>query len=396
MPFDEETFLISKKYFNEGYNYKDIVRLLERRHNKYVSLRTLERRFREEKMRRKNLVESELHEIIKAIDLELEGSGKNLGYRLMKKKIREEYDVIAKDLTVLKILRVLDPAGIERRSRYGLKRRIYTVLGPNFIWHIDGHDKLKTYGFYVHGAIDGFSKKLIWLTVATSNKNPHIIAFYYLNAIKKFKCVPTLLRSDAGTENPIVEGIHKALRQGQDDELAGERSYITGKSVHNQRIESFWAKLRGLVTGFYINFFKKMEAEDLLDTNNKLEIEVLRFCFGPLIQHDLNKAKKVWNLHRIRKQRSRGIKGGIPNVLFYLPEKFLAEDCKKPVDDKHIKIFMDKYAQRPTIYREGFKETVVELIKPDVQVPCTAEKAYNLYVELREKIQIMRASLNSV
>ena len=41
--------------------------------------------------------------------------------------------------------------------------------------HIDGHDKLKSFGFSLHGCIDGISRRLIWLEVSSSNKNPEII-----------------------------------------------------------------------------------------------------------------------------------------------------------------------------------------------------------------------------
>lgn len=391
---DDKTLTWIQKYFNEGYGYKDIVLMLSKKHNVVISLRTLERHLKKHEMRRKCFVESSLNEIVVAIESELEGSGKNLGYRLMKRKILEEYGVRAKYKTVLNILRVLDPDGIERRSRYRLKRRIYTVKGPNFIWHMDGHDRLNRFGFSIHGAIDGFSKKVIWLEVSSSNKNPHVIAHYYLSAIKERKCLPALLRPDAGTENPVVETMHWALRYGQGDELAGQNSFLVGKSVHNQRIESFWAQLRGLVTGFYIQFFKVMEAKDLLDTHDKVQVELLRFCFGPLIQHDLRKAKKVWNLHRIRKQPSRDIRGGKPNVLYYLPENFNAIDCKKPVDERHIKILQEKYAQQPRLYREGFKEIVIDVVLPGCPTPCCVEEAFDLYKKLLQKIVAMRTAIN--
>ena len=29
------------------------------------------------------------------------------------------------------------------------------MQGPNYIWHCDGNDKLKKYGFCIHGCIDG-------------------------------------------------------------------------------------------------------------------------------------------------------------------------------------------------------------------------------------------------
>ena len=47
-----------------------------------------------------------------------------------------------------------DPEGVQVRTRRRLRRRKYTSPGPNFVWHIDGHDKLKPYGFSIHGDID--------------------------------------------------------------------------------------------------------------------------------------------------------------------------------------------------------------------------------------------------
>lgn len=31
----------------------------------------------------------------------------------------------------------------------------YSLQGPNRIWHCDGNDKLKMFGFVIHGCIDG-------------------------------------------------------------------------------------------------------------------------------------------------------------------------------------------------------------------------------------------------
>ena len=64
---------------------------------------------------------------------------------------------MVKKITLVKLLRELDPEGVESRKRKRLHRRIYQAKGPNLFWHIDGYDKLKPYGFCVHGAINGFS-----------------------------------------------------------------------------------------------------------------------------------------------------------------------------------------------------------------------------------------------
>ena len=42
---------------------------------------------------------------------------------------------------------------------------------------IAGNDKLKPFGFYVHGFIVGFIRKIIWLHVTNTNKDPAVIAF---------------------------------------------------------------------------------------------------------------------------------------------------------------------------------------------------------------------------
>ena len=33
---------------------------------------------------------------------------------------------------------------------------MWQLEGPNFIWHIDGYDKMTPFGFTVHGCIDGY------------------------------------------------------------------------------------------------------------------------------------------------------------------------------------------------------------------------------------------------
>ena len=54
------------------------------------------------------------------------------------------------------ILRQLDPLGVELRLRRKFRRRKYVSKGPNFTIHIDGYDKLKAFGFSIHGAICGY------------------------------------------------------------------------------------------------------------------------------------------------------------------------------------------------------------------------------------------------
>ena len=99
---------------------------------------------------------------------------------------------------VEELMRELDPVGCETRRAKRLRRRTYRVPGPNFCWHTDGYDKLKPYGFPIHGFIDGWSRKIIWLRVARSNNKPEIPASFYLQSIQEYGC-PVKLRRDCGS-----------------------------------------------------------------------------------------------------------------------------------------------------------------------------------------------------
>ena len=43
------------------------------------------------------------------------------------------------------------------------------IQGPNFVWHLDGYDKLKPYGFAIHGCIDGYDTRHILLYSIDNN-----------------------------------------------------------------------------------------------------------------------------------------------------------------------------------------------------------------------------------
>ena len=68
-------------------------------------------------------------------------------------------------------------------SSHLLKRRSYVNQGPNDSWHMDAYDKLKPFGCAIHGAIDGFSRKILWLELARSNNSPDNTAMYVLNIV---------------------------------------------------------------------------------------------------------------------------------------------------------------------------------------------------------------------
>ena len=198
--------------------------------------------------------------------------------------------------TVMEIVKELDPEGVSSRKKKLLRRRTYSVPGggPDFMWHIGGYDKLKLYGFSVHGCIDGFSRRIIWLETGSSNKDPEIIASYFISTVKNINRVPRKIMSDDGTENSLIEPIQIALRASHDDEFAGLASFAIGTSTSNQRIESLWSPFAKDQLMWWRDFFLSL---GFVNSSSYVVEECLRFCFMHLLRNDLHEFTERWNRH---------------------------------------------------------------------------------------------------
>ena len=185
--------------------------------------------------------------------------------------------------TVRILLLIFDPEGVQLRRGRRLKRRQYYSRGPNWCWHIDGNDKLSPYGIAIHACIDGFSRYVVWLEANDTNRDPGVVAGYYLKAVQKRKACPVLVRGDRGTENCFVQTMQTLLRRNHADSLAGDKSFIYGQSTANQRIESWWPVLRKHCTQYWMNTFTKLKDEGQF-SGDSLDKNLIAFCFLKLVQ----------------------------------------------------------------------------------------------------------------
>lgn len=377
--------VLIQKYFEKNFTYDEICHLLNNKHKIKISLTTLQRKISQLGLKRKNVEESDLVNIVDAVIKELCSCGYDLGYKSLWQKLKKNYNLTVKRETVYRILKIADPEGVANRFGNRLKRRQYLSLGPNYAWHCDGYDKLKQFGFAIHGCVDGFSRFVVWLEVGTTNNDPNVTSFYYLKAVKKFQCVPTILRCDRGTENTFIGLLQTCLRAKHDDSLSAENSFVQGKSTKNQRIESFWGRLRKHSMDFYIQFFKCMLERNLFD-GSSLHIKCLQYCFGPLIKYDLHQSKILWNDHRIRKQRILNNVCGKPYVMFHCAKKYGCLDYRKYVDINIIDRLIQKTTRISQLYDPDFGITVQRLL-PEHEVPINADEALELYKQVLDAIQ---------
>ncbi|CAG8785481.1 17044_t:CDS:2 [Gigaspora margarita] len=114
------------------------------------------------------------------------------------------------------------------------------IPGPNFMWSVDGYDKLRQWGFYIHGAVDAYSRYIIWLEV-------------------------------------------------------GLLSWKYGSSTSNQRIEAWWSHLRKYKSQFWIELFTKIEVAGEWIYGNNIDYECLIYVFMPLLKVELFEFRQEWN-----------------------------------------------------------------------------------------------------
>jgi hypothetical protein len=305
---DEEEII--RFYFHRGFHYEEILNFLQKFHDKEMSLSTLKRRIKKYGLQRKNS-DYDLDVVRDAVRSLLDGPGCCRGYRAIWHTLQMNGITVPR-VVVAELLRELDPEGVQERSRHRLKRRVYRNPGPNYSWHCDGYDKLKPYGFPIHGCIDGWSRKILWLYVTQSNNQPNNIAMYYLEAVQQYNGCPIDFITDLGTENGLAVAIHIFFRNDPNS-----HRYVS--SPCNQRIEGWWSFLRKDQTSWWMNFFKDLVDAGTLDLTLSLHTECLWFCFAALLQENLNEVKENWNSHYIRKSRYDTLQGR-PDSLYYLPE----------------------------------------------------------------------------
>ncbi|KAF5332377.1 hypothetical protein D9758_019101 [Tetrapyrgos nigripes] len=134
------------------------------------------------------------------------------------------------------------------------KQRIYSL------WHMDGNEKLRLWGFYVYRCVDGYSRVILYL-YCTNNKRAKTVAAAFLDAVECYSW-PSRMRGDWGTENNEVERLMIAHW--------GERhnAYLWGRLTHNVRIERMWRDVWKDTLEMFHKVFFYLEEISLLDMNS--------------------------------------------------------------------------------------------------------------------------------
>ena len=357
--------------YNQGLEYKEILCMISQIHgvkmgrtSLYYHLKRLglSRRFRDNS--------NDLDTVKLKINSIISGPGSLAGYRSVWHTLQIQ-GIRVPQKFVREVIKEQDEVGVNLRASRRLKRRTYLNPGPNYAWHIDGYDKLKPFGFAVHGAIDGYSRKILWLELMRSNNNPDNIANIYLNCVKENGGCPKKLITDLGTENLLAASLQCFLRE---DDLA--HRFVP--SPRNQRIEGWWSFFSRTRASWWRNFFKDLEENGTIDLSHEESKECLWFCFSNILKRDIDHVKEHWNSHRIRSSRFETVPGR-PNVLYNSPQLSNGEEnLILPVSNEEIDHAFDSISieEEDNVVQEYFSYVKNELAIPN---PSTWEEALELY-----------------
>jgi hypothetical protein len=163
----------------------------------------------------------------------------------------------------------LDSIGVSERKRGRLHRRVYEVMGPNHLWHIDTNHKLVRWRFIVIEGIDGYSRMVTFLSCSDNNRANTVLQSF-LSGVQTYG-VPKRVRSDKGLENVGVADFMLKKR--------GQGSMITARSTHNLSKERLWRDIFQGVLCYFYNLFYFMEDTSVLDCLNMVHLVALHYIY---------------------------------------------------------------------------------------------------------------------
>ena len=125
-------------YFQRGFNYETILSFLEKYHSITISRRTLLNRLKTYGLSRRgcNVDDNQIRQYI--IE-ELDGPGRQSGYRAMWRRLKAKHGLNIPRSLVAHLLKEIDPEGSKNRQAHRLRRRRYLNPGPNCFWQADGY-----------------------------------------------------------------------------------------------------------------------------------------------------------------------------------------------------------------------------------------------------------------
>ncbi|KAL3873001.1 hypothetical protein ACJMK2_036164 [Sinanodonta woodiana] len=134
-------------------------------------------------------------------------------------------------------------------------------------------------------------------------------------------------------------------------------SFLTGKSVHNSRIERLWRDVYNAVLSLFYEFFVPLEVNGFLDPDSEKHIFCLHYVYKNVINDRLFQFMNSWNNHKLRTENNK-----TPCQLFILGlQRIFNED----------KVIPNEYFEE--LYQDALPEYGMD---PDAPLPEPSDEDY--------------------
>ena len=379
IPKDQLEFLLECNF-----KVKDISNMLR------VSKRTIERRMREFGITKRenfsSLADADLDRTVE----EIKETYPNCGSKMLLGYLRSRKIYVQRS-RVRESLNRIDPIGVIARRCRCVHRRTYNVTRPLGLWHIDGNHKLVKWRLVVHGCVDGYSRNPVFLACSVNNRAETVLELC-IKAVEEWG-LPSRIRTDKGGENvDVVRYMLNHPLRGP-----GRGSAITGRSVHNQRIERLWVDVYSGVLSYYYNLFTGLEDCQTLDPNDELDLWSLHLSFVPKINASLQCWVEGWIRHPLRTEHNKSpLQLWVEGMARYhsiIPLEINLQEINQYGIDWEGPVGLDDesvYISRVEVPEIGFKlgdDQVLELQDRVNQLASTCEDGVQLYLSIRDVLR---------
>ena len=158
---------------------------------------------------------------------------------------------------------------------------------------------------WIQGAVDGFSRKIIYLKATNSNSSM-ATAHHFVDACLQHH-IPGRIRTDHGTENGLVKEFINSVNGDE------RNSCIMGKSTANERIERLWKDVFAQCGIEFYKLFYLLEERRLYDDESEIDRFCLQYVMLPTLDRFINEWKQAWN-----ERPSKALGGKSPNTVWQL------------------------------------------------------------------------------